>query len=269
VTYAVELRTFEARDDARGRTFPIDVWQPTTTGRPPLIVYSHASLQHRRSATFLCKHLCSHGYVVAAMDHSETVAPELRRQPGETEEEKVARWQAIIESRVPDMRFLLDWLGARDRVGIVGHSFGGWTALAVPDVEPRIAAIVALAPGGASKRRPGVLPVTLDFRWGRDIPTLIVAAENDNSIPLEDVKEIFERVPGTKKMMVLPRADHMHFVDEIEKLHETFRTAAVPPDLAELQKQMLTMSQLTSAEEAQRLVSEWTLAHFEEFLPHA
>ena len=268
MTYAVELRTFEVRDDARGRTFPIDVWQPKTTGRPPLIVYSHASLQHRRSATFLCKHLCSHGYVVAAMDHSETVAPELRRPSGETEQQKEARWKAVIDSRVPDIRFLLDWFGARDRAGIVGHSFGGWTALAVPDVEPRIAAIVALAPGGASKARPGILPVKLDFRWGRDIPTLIVAAENDNSIPLEDVKEIFERVPGTKKMMILPRADHMHFVDEIEKLHEGFRTAPVAPELVELQKQMLPMSQLTSAEEAQRLVSEWTLAHFDEFLLH-
>jgi len=60
------------------------------------------------------------------------------------------------------MRFLLDHLlsGAGwdsearvdpTRIGIVGHSFGGWTALAVPEVDERIHAVVALAPGGNSK----------------------------------------------------------------------------------------------------------------------
>ena len=270
MTYAIEMRTFEARDDARGRTFPIDVWEPAGASHPPVIIYSHASLQNRRSATFLCKHLCSHGYIVAAMDHSETVAPDLRRPASESEDEKRARWQAIIDSRVPDVRFLLDQLGAAGDVGIVGHSFGGWTALAAPDVEPRIAAIVALAPGGASNPRPGILPATLAFRWKRDIPTLLIAAENDTSLPLDGMFEVFDRIPSTsKKMAVLHRADHMHFMDEIEKLHESFRTMAVPPEIAAIQKEMLPMSQLTPAVEAQRFVSEWTLAHFNEFLLHA
>jgi predicted dienelactone hydrolase len=265
-----ELCSFEAHDEARGRTFPIDVWEPAGATNPPLIVYSHASLQHRRIATFLCKHLCSQGYVVAAMDHSETVAAELRRPASETDEQKRARWQAVIDSRVPDVRFLLDELGATGKVGIVGHSFGGWTALAAPDVEPRIAAIVALAPGGASNPRPGILPGRLDFRWGREIPTLLIAAENDTSLPLDGMFEIFDRIPSAqKKMAVLHRADHMHVVDDIEKLHEMFRTAEVPPEIREIQKEMLPMSQLTPAAEAQRFVSECTLAHFDEFLLHA
>jgi predicted dienelactone hydrolase len=263
----MEPRTFQARDDARGRTFPIDVWEPAGAKHPPLIVYSHASLQHRRSAAFLCWHLCSRGYAVAAMDHSETVAPELKRPASESEEQKCARWQAIIDSRVPDIRFLLDTLGADAPVGIVGHSFGGWTALAAPDVEPRIRAIVALAPGGASKPRPGILPATLEFRWERDIPTLLIAAENDTSLPLEGMFEIFDRIPSAqKRMAILHRADHMHFVDDIEKTHEMFRTAEVPAEIREIQKQMLPMSQLMTAEEAHRLVSEWTLAHLDEFL---
>jgi predicted dienelactone hydrolase len=263
----MEPRTFEARDDARGRTFPIDVWEPAGAKHPPLVVYSHASMQHRRSAAFLCRYLCSHGYAVAAMDHSETVALELRRPASETEEQKRARWQAIIDSRVPDIRFLLDTLGAEAPVGIVGHSFGGWTALAVPDVEPRIGAIVALAPGGASNPRPFILPVTLRFKWKRDIPTLLIAAEYDTSLPLDGMFEIFDRIPSTKKKMaILHRADHMHFMDDIEKLHEMFRTAEVPPEMREIQKEMLPMSELMTAEEAHRLVSEWTLARFDEFL---
>jgi len=266
----VNPRTFEAHDRARGRTFPIDVWEPAGATNPPLIVYSHPSVQHRRIATFLSKHLCSHGYIVAALDHSETVAPELRRPVSESEEQKKARWREIIDSRVPDIRFLLDQVGATGDVGIVGHSAGGWTALAAPDQEPRIAAVVALAPGGASNPRPGILPATLDFKWKREIPTLLVAAENDTSLPLDGMFEIFDRIPSAKKKMaVLHRADHMHFIDEIAKLHEGFRTAPTPPELAAMQKEMLPMSELTSEEDAHRFVCDVTLAHFEEFLPHA
>ena len=86
-----------------------------------------------------------------------------------------------------------------DRVGIVGHSFGGWTALAAPDVEPRIRAIVALAPGGGSNPKPGILPLKLTFRWGRDIPTLYLVAENDVPLPLDGINELFERTPSAKR----------------------------------------------------------------------
>src|SRR5204862_117368 len=73
--------------------------------------------------------------------------------------------------------------------GNVGHSLGGWTALAATAVEPRIRAVVALAPGGSSRVKPGILPVTLDFRWGRNVPALYLAAENDVSLPLDEMYE--------------------------------------------------------------------------------
>jgi predicted dienelactone hydrolase len=260
-------RTFEARDASRGRTFPIDVWEPEGVRDPPLIVYSHAAMQHRRNATFLTSYLAENGYRVAALDHSEVVAPELRRPSKESEEQKQKRWRAVIDSRVPDIRFLLDQVGAGDRVGIVGHSFGAWTALAAPDVEPRIAAIVALAAGGTRNPRPGILPVTLGFRWGRDIPTLLIGAENDTSLPIDGMFETFGRIPSKqKKMAMLHRADHMHFVDDIGKLHEGFRTASMGPEMAAIQREMLPMSELTSEEDAHRFVRELTLAHFNEYL---
>lgn len=100
------------------------------------------------------------------MDHSEVVAPELAPRQGETPEERLARVNAIIASRVPDVRFLLDHvLGGSERavdgigidhtsIGLVGHSFGGWTALATPEVESRVGAVAAFAPGGGSNPRP-------------------------------------------------------------------------------------------------------------------
>jgi dienelactone hydrolase len=267
---------FEAWDAVRSRTFPITVWRPEREGPFPLILYSHASMQNRRNATFLTAYLAEHGYLVAALDHSEVIAPELRRPAGETEEQKQARWQKAIDSRVPDIRFLLEQVVAREpvdaeRIGIVGHSFGGWTALAAPDVEPRIRAIVAFAPGGASNPKPGILPGTLDFKWQREIPTLLVAAENDTSLPLDGMFEIFDRIPSTHKTMaVLHRADHMHFVDDVEKLHEGFRTATgYPPEVAEIQREMMPISELASEEEAHRFLRDVTLAHCDKYLVQA
>src|SRR5438270_5192786 len=110
--FPVGVRTVHADDKARNREFPCEFWYPAaeqyvgddfaaatqdrftvrnaqrrqsavrdaaaqTPGRYPLVLYSHAAGQHRRAATFLCTHLASHGYVVAALDHSEVVAREL------------------------------------------------------------------------------------------------------------------------------------------------------------------------------------------------
>ena len=226
----------KALDTARNRLFPCEIWQPEAAeGRLPLILYSHHSGGHRRAATYLCDHLSSHGYVVAALDHSEVVAEELKGKDGETAEQLSARVDAWIANRVPDIRFLLDQVLSDaeahvdpDRVGIVGHSFGGWTALAAPEVEPRIRAVVALGPGGSSKPKPGILPLKLSFAWGRDVPTLYLAAENDVPIPLDGIYELFERTPSAKRMVILRRADHYHFLDNVEEVHETVRAMTFP-----------------------------------------
>src|SRR5215471_9182252 len=162
----VAARSMQATDTARNRTFPVELWYPEAArvaGALPLILFSHHSGGSRRASTFLTTHLASHGYLVAAMDHSEVVAPELLRQDNETPEQKAKRGEGWIASRVPDLRFLLDYVLSQpfaevrvdaDRIGAAGHSFGGWTVLEAPSVEPRIQSVVALAPGGSRKRRP-------------------------------------------------------------------------------------------------------------------
>jgi predicted dienelactone hydrolase len=260
--FNVAVRSFEALDEARNRLFPCDVWEPDN-GSGPLVVYSHHSMGHRRRATFLCEHLASHGYVVAALDHSESAVPELGRQDGESGEQKAARVQEWIASRVPDVRFLLDSVAADAPVGIVGHSFGGWTALAAPDVEPRIRSVVAHAPGGIANPRPGVIPATLSFAWGREVPTLYLAAEYDTPLPLTDMYELYERIPAPKRIAVLRRADHQHFADDVEQSHEAARSMELPPELAWMQAEMRPISELCSGEEAHLFVRGLTLAHLD------
>ena len=242
-------------------------------GTYPLVVFSHPSGSHRRAATFLCTHLSSHGYVVAALDHSEVVAVKLARRDGETGEERTARIEAIIANRVPDIRFLLDYLlgsGALvaeikfddTRIGIAGHSFGGWTALAATAIDRRIRAVVALAPGGSSQPKPGILPLKLEFNWGRDVPTLYLVAENDISLPLAGMHEIFARTPATKRMAILHRADHYHFMDNAEELHETVRTTPWSEELAWF-NEMRPIVELCTGEEAHVFVRGLALCHMD------
>jgi len=248
------------------------IWSPTgvASADQPLVVFSHSSGGNRRSATFLCTHLASHGYVVAAMDHSELVTPELARREGETETERATRAEAMIASRVPDVRFLIDHL-LKDagfnvdaaRIGLVGHSFGGWTVLATPEVDPRVRAVVALAPGGIANPRPGILRLTLTFAWSREVPTLLLAAENDVMIPLPGLSELFARLPPPKRMFILRRADHQHFVDDVEGEHEGMRGGSFPGDAAWIPAAMRPMSELSSGEQAHLFVRGLTLAHLD------
>jgi dienelactone hydrolase len=104
------------------------------------------------------------------------------------------------------------------QIGLVGHSFGGWTVLATPEIDDRVRAIVALAPGGSSQPPPGMIPATLTFAWGRDVPTLYLVAANDTALPLAGMYELFARTQATRRMVILARADHEHFADEFAPL---------------------------------------------------
>jgi dienelactone hydrolase len=291
--FPVGVRTLEALDPLRKRLFPCELWYPAAAepaveevrdatalaGNYPLIVFSHGSAAAgaRRMSTYLCTHLASHGYVVAALDHSEVVAVELSRRDGETEEERAARSEAWIANRVPDIRFLLDHLlgGARwdpdatldpTRVGIMGFSFGGWTALAATEVEWRIRAVVALAPGGSSRPKPGILPAKLGFAWGRDVPALYLVGENDTMTPLDGMYELFSRTPASKRMVILRRADHMHFLDDVERNHEAVRTMTWTGALSWIPSEMRPIAELCSGEEAHRFARGLTLGHMDSVL---
>jgi dienelactone hydrolase len=308
--FPVGVRTIQGLDAVRSRLFPCEIWYPAAAqhagqdiasgtqdiftvpsraaqqsqmavrnataepGTYPLIIFSHSSGGNRRQSTFLCTHLSSHGYVVAALDHSDVVAAELAGKNGETAEQKTARVEAWIANRVPDISFLLDHLlndTAWDsearldpaRIGIVGHSFGGWTTLAAIEVERRIHAVVALAPGGSSQPKPGIIPGKLSFTWGRNAPTLYLVAENDALLPLAGMYELFERTPATKQMVILRRADHMHFMDNVEEVHEALRSMPFTGEMAWIPKEMRPIAELCSGEQAHIFVRGLTLCHLD------
>ena len=294
--FGVGVRTFEVRDQDRARVFPGEIWYPAASSRPPggsaeergaraapglrpLIIFSHFSGGGRRTATYLTTHLASHGYAVAAIDHSEVVTPELAPSPDEDRSDRGRRIDVIIASRVPDVRVLLSALTGPHRpvgldgiglhpelTGVAGHSFGGWTALAAPEQDSRVRAVVALAPGGSSRPTPGVLPLTLAFEWKRVLPVLILTGDSDVPVPLEGVQEIFGRAPEPKRMFVLRRADHEHFADDVEASHEALRATTLPGEAAWMTAAILPASKLCPGEHGHLFARSLALAHLDSTL---
>jgi pimeloyl-ACP methyl ester carboxylesterase len=183
----------------------------------------------------------------------------------------------MIASRVPDLRYLLDAV-ARDDVldpgvsletagiGLVGHSFGGWTALATAEQDPRIAAVVALAPAGSSKTKPGILQLHLSFARSRSVPTMYLVARDDVTLPLPGMIELFERTPGSKTMVVLSNADHLHFVDDIADDHEAVRNMPFTGELTWIPKEMRPITELCLPGHAHDFVRGLALSHFDAVL---
>ena len=277
----VGVRTFQWTDPARrDRALTVETWYPATdahrgqdlaaatrdhyelipgfppgwqeavrdaaprAGCFPLVVFSHGFGAHRRQSTFLCTHLASHGYVVAAMDHTgntivETVQIMMAAQMGMAPPpDPVAILAEIIPARPVDVSFVIDRLLAgaaaglpgidAERIGMSGHSFGGWTTLMVVARDRRVRAALPLAPAGGWSPLPSQpLGEALDFAWGRDVPTLFLVADSDTILPLHGMYDLLARTRSTKRMVVLRNTDHMHFCDRAAQAHEMFR--AFPP----------------------------------------
>ncbi len=126
----------------------------------PIIIYAHGLGDRegrgaRTENTALAQELASHGYVVIAMDHNDTYATVL---PTDRLILGGNAWSFNFPNdRLKDVSFLLDQLqqwnagdpvfqGRLDlqRIGIVGWSFGGGTALGACHQEERLKAAVFL-----------------------------------------------------------------------------------------------------------------------------
>jgi hypothetical protein len=108
------------------------------------------------------------------------------------------------------------------------------------------------------------LPLSLNFDWRCSVATLLLAAEDDAFLPLQGMLEIFERAASPKLMVTLKRADHLHFIDNVEQEHEAFRTSTVGNKA--IQRDMKPVVQLVSGAVAHAFASGLTVAHFDAIL---
>jgi hypothetical protein len=92
---------------------------------------------------------------------------------------------------------------------------------------------------------------------------LFLAAENDVPVPLDDVLDVYHRAPPPKQLVVLRRADHQHFVDDVAGDHEALRAMSLPGEAAWMPAAMLPIDRLTAPADAHVFVSGLALAHLD------
>ncbi|MEU7476189.1 prolyl oligopeptidase family serine peptidase [Lentzea sp. NPDC042327] len=111
---------------------------PALPGRFPVVLFSPGLQSPREFYAGAAEDLASRGYVVVTVSHThESLVvefPDGRLVPSEVGDARPETMRKAIDARVADMRFVLSRLpglhrGADlGRVGIAGHSYGGYTA---------------------------------------------------------------------------------------------------------------------------------------------
>lgn len=138
-------QTMVLKDYERDRTIPVDLyWSRRTQG--PLVVISHGFGADRRFLGYLAYHLASYGLTVVALEHPASNVAWLTSNPMPSRTQPKSNILPASEfiDRPRDVSFVLDRLSRLNQfsntlqgkfntneVTVIGHSLGGYTALAL------------------------------------------------------------------------------------------------------------------------------------------
>jgi len=213
-------------------------------GLHPLIVFSHGYTGMLTDCTFIFEELASLGYVTASIAHAnESTAVEFPDGRlvisafgsyllPRTLHVDVASIERARSARTADISFLLDQLWALNttlrgpfhnsldlaRIGIMGHSLGGETALRALQQDSRIRAAIWID---------GV--ISKDSLSDTSKPVLLVAAGRDQW--RTDECRLWNHLHGTRLALNLHGAAHLSPTDAIW-LGQAIPEFAVPPGAA-------------------------------------
>ncbi|MDX2229674.1 MAG: alpha/beta hydrolase [Leptolyngbyaceae cyanobacterium bins.349] len=139
--------TVQARPPiAQPRSYPVDIYLPEAGRVPlskviPVVVISHGLGSDRTSFAYLAEHLASHGFAVLVPGHPGSDRRQMEALLEGTADEVAEPTEFV--NRPLDITFLLNHMEQQavsnpayqalnlKRVGVIGQSFGGYTALAL------------------------------------------------------------------------------------------------------------------------------------------
>ena len=238
--HAVLALDTDLTDAARARAIPLRVHLPESGGPYPVILFSHGLGSTRAAYGYLARSWASHGYAVLVPQHlgsdasilgGKGLLPFRRLRLAMSDP---ANWAA----RPLDLTFLIDSLPALEaalprlagkldhgRIGVGGHSFGGYTASLLAGArvrfpgeqhersfaDPRPRAFVCISPPGLGDRG------LFEGAWSTitrpllEITGTLDVGSFDNE-PWEWRLGPFRGLPpGHKICVVLEGTDHLHF----------------------------------------------------------
>lgn len=199
-----------------------------SAGRHPVALLSHGSGSTPLVLRDLALYLARTGFMVAMPVHPGDNRDD-RSQQGtvQTLRERPRQLQCALEAVFADP--VLGPTGRPERVAVIGHSLGAYTALALAGGEPRtppatwpdgpsdpipvahdarVGALVLLAPAAVWYHAPGSLDAV-------HAPALLLAGERDDITPPGyDAELIAARLPSTTPLTyrIVPGAGHFSFI---------------------------------------------------------
>ncbi len=182
----------------------------------PLVVFSHGSGSLNIQSTGVMEFLASHGFVVVAPNHTGNTIFDDPQDP----------FPVTAVNRPLDVSLLIDHMLERSgdpedpfhnrisplAIGVVGHSFGGYTALAmaagfedqVPP-DPRVRAIVPTSAVTGLHTDEELASIT--------IPTMLIGGTLDTAVPID---------PDTIRAFELISSRHLYRADIVGATHSHF-----------------------------------------------
>ncbi len=135
--YSWNKQTMVYRNPRRPKSGYFDLYQPLTEQTVPLVVISHGVASSRQTFAYLGKHLASHGFAVAVIEHDDISLEKFDQFLSGTT--KFPEPNNLIDQPL-DVKYVLDQLEQQSnintqQVGIIGQSFGGYTSLALAGGE--------------------------------------------------------------------------------------------------------------------------------------
>jgi len=179
----------------------------------PLLVFSHGNGGIRHQNIFQVEHLASHGYIVVSADHTGNAG--LAPLPsGALPYDRSGRGRSA-RNRPRDVSFLItellrrnaqagSWLHKSldgERIGLLGHSFGGFTVCKVAEADRRVKAI---------------LPMTVGYGRKTSVPMLLMLGEKDRTMGAAGnavARLYYQGCEGPKHLVSLKRGGHFSFTD--------------------------------------------------------
>jgi predicted dienelactone hydrolase len=204
-------------------------------GRFPLVIVSHGYRGWPESMSYITENLASKGYVVAGIDHGDlpfTDAAGFTASFALTASTRARDQQAVLARLVKLASTAGEPLGAlidADRVALIGYSMGGFGALATagagyhPDsaayrslagaladqadgrrvADPRIRAVVAIAPWGAQPPHRAWSPASMKRLR---TPLMVIAGDQDDISGYEQgIRWVFDHATSTDRQLLLYR----------------------------------------------------------------